>query len=104
MVKRDNWKRFFGKRRYDNLPVDRIESVSLTHYRKFKDDILLAKGGRTICSIKVDDKEFTGVARCMDIDNYEKKEGRTRAMKEACSKYWKNAREERELQEMIYCK
>jgi hypothetical protein len=92
MVKRNNWKRFFGKRRYDNLPVDRIESVALHHYRKMDGEKLLAKGGRTICCIKVDNVEFTGVARCMDIDNYEKKEGRTRAMKEACLKYWMYSR------------
>lgn len=88
MVKRNNWKEFFGRRRYENLPVDRIESVDLIHYRKNDGVKLLAKGGRTICTIKVDSKEFVGVARCMDIDNYDKKEGRTRAMKAACWSYW----------------
>lgn len=91
MVKKGNWRRFFGKSFYDNLPVDKISKVDLFHYRKLdKEGNILARGGRTICSITIGEVEFTGVAKCMDIDNFEKREGRKRAKKYACLKYWEN--------------
>ena len=90
MVKKNNWRTFFGNSIYENLPVDRIQTVDLIHYRKRNGNMLLAKGGRTIVNLIIDNMEFTGTARCMDIDNYCKAEGRRIAMKNACLKYWAN--------------
>ena len=47
-----------------------------------------AKGGQTVCAMKIDGQEYIGLAYCSRQDNFSKKAGRKIAMLRAFTHYW----------------
>ncbi len=67
----------------------RITDVKITHLRNMSNRrVIKARGGRTIVTVQIGSRWFTGQADCSISDNYCKKAGRRLAALRACRLFW----------------
>ena len=89
-VDQEKLKDICGKTVYDNVPHEKIELFDITYNRYVNQDTneVNAKGGQTVCAMKIDGQEYIGLAFCSKQDNFSKKAGRKIAMLRAFTHYW----------------
>jgi hypothetical protein len=89
-VDQSNLKEICGKTVYDNIPHEKIElfDISYNRYVDKKTDVVSAKGGQTVCAMKIDGNEYIGLAFCSKQDNFCKESGRKIAVLRAFTHYW----------------
>lgn len=94
MVSQKRLLEIVGNGIYNEIPVDQIELLDITHDRKwdgkYRGSNILPKGGHTVANLKIGGDEFFGISKCSNKDNFCKKEGRKFAVKRAFIQYWNN--------------
>lgn len=95
MVNRDRLRKLCGVGIFNNIPVENITVLRITHQRLHDNPatlkpIIAANGGFTKVDLVIGNIVFSGEAVCSLSDNFCKKTGRHLALVRAFRKYWKS--------------